>query len=399
MKRFLTSIFALLIGLMNANAQIVEIPDSNFKQRLLNYGVDSNNDGEIQVSEAEAVTILDLDNKSISDLTGIEAFTNVTKIYCIKNNLTILDLSKNTKLEYLYLQSNQLTHIDVTNCPELKSLSVASNQLTHIDVTNCHKLLIFNCMNNNLNTIDLSNNRQITNLSCKNNANLKSICLGKDQSIFDKIDVSEDLFCHSCTKAEATQTVCKSFIAPDGTEYDSSGTYIIHFSSPTSCDSAVTLNLTIDKPTETKFSFNVCDFYTAPDGNDYYESGAYTYTIPSDCGCDDTVRVNVNVNKGAESEISETVCDSYTAPDGNVYTESGIYKSVIKGDQGCDSTITIHLTVDCSKVNAISEEINQKKKLVRTTDILGRETSEDVKGQVIIREYSDGSKEKVFIRE
>ncbi len=73
----------LALGLLfsfTASAQIVNIPDPNFKIALLNYTppIDTNEDGEIQVSEAEAVIyLLRLDNKGINDLTGIEAFVNL----------------------------------------------------------------------------------------------------------------------------------------------------------------------------------------------------------------------------------------------------------------------------------------------------------------------------------
>ena len=72
------------------NAQIVNIPDANFKNALVNTlcvdtdnnnvgdaDVDTNNDGEIQVSEALAVIALDVFSNNISDLTGIESFANL----------------------------------------------------------------------------------------------------------------------------------------------------------------------------------------------------------------------------------------------------------------------------------------------------------------------------------
>ena len=43
-----------------SNGQIVNIPDANFKNALIDEGVDTNNDGEIQVSEAEAVISLNV---------------------------------------------------------------------------------------------------------------------------------------------------------------------------------------------------------------------------------------------------------------------------------------------------------------------------------------------------
>ena len=69
--------------------QIVNIPDANFKNALVNsasaseipfgttHEVDTNNNGEIEVSEASAVVYLDVNGKSITSLEGIAAFSNL----------------------------------------------------------------------------------------------------------------------------------------------------------------------------------------------------------------------------------------------------------------------------------------------------------------------------------
>src|SRR5690606_41755901 len=78
-----TALFLFFILSFSVNAQTVNIPDPNFKARLIIAEVDTNHDGEIQVSEAEAVTgMLDVSifhpDYPIYDLTGIEAFVNIT---------------------------------------------------------------------------------------------------------------------------------------------------------------------------------------------------------------------------------------------------------------------------------------------------------------------------------
>ncbi|MEN9489145.1 MAG: hypothetical protein RL494_1410 [Bacteroidota bacterium] len=63
----LISLFALV-----AKAQIVNIPDANFRNSL-NF-VDINNDGQIQQSEALLITTLLIDHSNISSFEGIESF-------------------------------------------------------------------------------------------------------------------------------------------------------------------------------------------------------------------------------------------------------------------------------------------------------------------------------------
>ena len=73
----------------------VFIPDTNFKNALLNYNpvIDTNNDGEIQVSEAEAVFGLNVSDKSITSMVGVHSFINLTSLDCSLNQLTSLNIS------------------------------------------------------------------------------------------------------------------------------------------------------------------------------------------------------------------------------------------------------------------------------------------------------------------
>ena len=57
--------------------QTVTIPDANFKAALIADGVDTNNVGEVQVSEAEAVILMDVSNKNINSLVGVTSFSNL----------------------------------------------------------------------------------------------------------------------------------------------------------------------------------------------------------------------------------------------------------------------------------------------------------------------------------
>jgi Leucine-rich repeat (LRR) protein len=94
-------------------AQIVNIPDANFKKKLLEASpsnaiafttnsttikIDANNDGEIQQSEADQVTGLDIHYSGITSLEGISSFKNLNSLQCHENQLTSLDISANNKL-------------------------------------------------------------------------------------------------------------------------------------------------------------------------------------------------------------------------------------------------------------------------------------------------------------
>src|SRR5690606_19534376 len=92
MKNIYVLFFFLICGF--ANAQIVNIPDVNFKNALLAHSptIDVNLDGEIQVSEALATDTLNIYGWSISSLEGIENFINLKFLDCSVNNITNIDL-------------------------------------------------------------------------------------------------------------------------------------------------------------------------------------------------------------------------------------------------------------------------------------------------------------------
>ena len=61
--------------------------------------------------------------KEISDLTGIEYFTKLASLNCNNNNITSLDLSKNTALLGLLCQYNKLTELDLSQNPKMEAFT------------------------------------------------------------------------------------------------------------------------------------------------------------------------------------------------------------------------------------------------------------------------------------
>jgi len=118
--------------------QNVYIPDANFKYYLVNNpSINVNNDSEIQVSEANSFTgWINVHDKNISDLTGIEEFTSLIYLYCYDNQLTSLDVSNCSALTYLYCNNNQLIYLDVSNCSNLILLDCSNNDLECLNVKN-----------------------------------------------------------------------------------------------------------------------------------------------------------------------------------------------------------------------------------------------------------------------
>ena len=184
-------------------------PDKNFRNYILEqeYG----NDGLLTPSEISAVTSIDVYNKDISDLKGIEYFTSLTYLKCSSNQLTSLDVSKNTELTDFQCSSNNLTELDVSNNTELTNLDCGSNQLTSLDVSNNTELTKLYCSSNKLTSLDVSKNTALTEFYCGNN-NLTELDVSKNTALEElgcssnkltKLDVSKNtaltkrLYCYN----------------------------------------------------------------------------------------------------------------------------------------------------------------------------------------------------------
>jgi len=224
MKRFL-----LLLSFcccLSVNAQIVNIPNPAFKAKLLMPNIasdatqqfiptiDANGDGEIQVSEAQAVYSLRLTNLNLPNLDGIGAFSNLVWLTCngsvttinvsmlshlyaleVKDNpaltsLNVSGLQQLYRLNVMYvqalpsldisglpsleevtlLQTTNMANLNITGTTNLSSLSITwNNKITNLDLSNKPNLEYLRCANSLMTSIDLSGVPILKSLYCNDN--------------------------------------------------------------------------------------------------------------------------------------------------------------------------------------------------------------------------------------
>ena len=179
---YFTILLSLFFSLKHSYGQYTAIPDPNFEQALIELGIDSDGqiNGQMYTDDAVGVVDLDVNNRNISDLTGIEAFIDLSNLGCTDNHITSLDLSGNLKLKNLICNYNQLTSINVSQNLELLELYCGGNQLSTIDLGNNGLLERLDCYSNNFEDIDLSKLANLQILDCGDNQ-------------FVSIDVSNNL--------------------------------------------------------------------------------------------------------------------------------------------------------------------------------------------------------------
>ena len=143
------------------------VPDETFREYLKQFDKDGN--GVLIPAERYEVTAIDVHEKEITSLKGIELFPNLETLLCYDNQLTSLDVSKNSALKYLYCDQNNLTSLDVTKNIALEELSCSQNQLTSLDVRKNAALKYLYCYQNYLTSLDVSQNPALLLLSCNGN--------------------------------------------------------------------------------------------------------------------------------------------------------------------------------------------------------------------------------------
>ena len=185
----------LLLASGLASAQIVTIPDARFKAELIDNGVDTNSDGEIQVTEALATLSLSIVDFDITDFTGLEAFVNLDTLNIIGPNILSLDLTSNVNLTHLSFQDtaiSPLTSIDLSACILLEELILQDTSITSLDLsTNYNLTALYITRNFQLETVFLKNGSDesanmdsgswLENWISANNPSLQYVCADEFQ--------------------------------------------------------------------------------------------------------------------------------------------------------------------------------------------------------------------------
>ena len=166
-------------------------PDSYFRDYVSN-NIDTDHNKVLSQEECDNVEKINIsqsfdtedNSKKVKSLKGLDLFKNLNGLYCENNQLTNLDLSKNTKLEILRCYNNDIKELDLSKNTKLKELSCPHNQLTNLDLSKNTELQILECHDNSLTSLDASKNTTLTRLGCANNQ-LTSLDVSGDTALED----------------------------------------------------------------------------------------------------------------------------------------------------------------------------------------------------------------------
>lgn len=180
------------------------VPDDNFETALIDLGLDNGDNGLdnlVLTANISGISSLNVKEKGIKDLTGIEDFIELISLFVHNNDLQILDISKNTKIGTLYCFGNNLTTLDLTSNINLVQIQCQGNKLKNLNINNLPKLKYLYGDNNQLKDLDISNNTDllvvfvrsnlISNVNLTNTPSLNTFSLVNN--LLESADLSQNM--------------------------------------------------------------------------------------------------------------------------------------------------------------------------------------------------------------
>lgn len=126
----------------DVDVNATNFPDPVFRALITTYASVNGNSSVLSDTEIRLITELVYEhvnysssNDNIKNLKGIEYLTNLRELRCMNNDISSVDLSKNTQLLFLDLSGNKLTNIDLSKNTKLTGICLSDNQLTSLDLT------------------------------------------------------------------------------------------------------------------------------------------------------------------------------------------------------------------------------------------------------------------------
>ncbi|TAH24653.1 MAG: hypothetical protein EAZ07_09285 [Cytophagales bacterium] len=134
---------------------------------ICNGCVDAN--GILVESVVSKRTSLNVSNKNLTCLDGIENFTALTTLLCNDNQINELNIDQNTKLASLRCTRNNLKSLNLSSNTSLAFLTCDNNKLESLDLEYNIKLTSLNCSYNFLSELNVSKNTKLRSINCANN--------------------------------------------------------------------------------------------------------------------------------------------------------------------------------------------------------------------------------------
>lgn len=161
-------------------------------REFIMWHYDTDRDGILSTSEAEAITHVSITNNEVASIKGVELFPNLNHLAIngVQNgtegpsdgHLTSADLRESPQIMEVHFEYQNLKEINVSTNVNLRHLGLFKCPLQKIDISNNTELTLFGAGYCQLDSIDLTRNINLDEVHLNNNR-LQKINLGTNSTL------------------------------------------------------------------------------------------------------------------------------------------------------------------------------------------------------------------------
>lgn len=178
-------VLLVLIQTQNINAQNVNFKDNNLKIALFELGFDFNKNKEIEISEIDTITSLNISKRNIKYLDDLIYFKKLKVINAMTNQIQNLNVFfNNSVIEEIYIGENQLgKKLTLKNIPNLKGFYAFRNNLEEIKFISTDNIQSLYLQGNLFKKVKFKNLSKLKSLQLSENSKLKIIDISNNKEL------------------------------------------------------------------------------------------------------------------------------------------------------------------------------------------------------------------------
>lgn len=153
-------------GIQPVKINAANFPDDNFRAVISERDYDRDGNGILDANEIGLTLNIYCEGMNIRSVKGVEYFVDLQGLWCKDNEISTIDISKNTDLRGLWCSNNNLTTIDMSHNPELVWVYCYDCNISTLDVSKNPKMAYIECNTNPIKSLDVTHNPELEHLTC-----------------------------------------------------------------------------------------------------------------------------------------------------------------------------------------------------------------------------------------
>jgi hypothetical protein len=130
-----------------------------------------------------------------------------------------------------------------------------------------------------------------------------------------------------------------------GATFSTAGLHAVTLPAPSGCDTVVNLTLSYTTPLARTIADTICQGATYIYGTDTFTTrGMHVFTVTTPGSCDSLITLDLTVSRSPRLFVTDSFCTGTTYYyHGDSFTTAGIYNTMVPAPAGCDTAVTLNL--------------------------------------------------------